>query len=57
MLQKYPKYYDFINLKYFQNKSKDETEQTLKFDFKKQKIIKDKLIGFVYKNAKMRNLV
>ena len=57
LLQKYPKYYDFINLKYFQNKSKDETEQTLKFDFKKQKIIKDKLIGFVYKNAKMRNLV
>lgn len=57
LLQKYPKYYDFINLKYFQNKSKDKIEQTLKFDFKKQKIIKDKLIGFVYKNAKMRNLV
>ena len=57
LLQKYPKYYDFINLKYFQNKSKDEIEQTLKFDFKKQKIIKDKLIEFVYKNAKMRNLV
>ena len=56
-LQEYPKYYDFINLKYFQNKSKDEIEQTLKFDFKKQKIIKDKLIEFVYKNAKMRNLV
>ncbi len=57
LLQKYPKYYDFINLKYFQNRSKDEIEQTLKFDFKKQKIIKDKLIEFVYKNAKMRNLV
>lgn len=57
LLQKYPKYYDFINLKYFQNKSKDEIEQTLKFDFKKQKIIKDKLIEFVYKNAKIRNLV
>lgn len=57
LLQKYPKHYDFINLKYFQNRSKDEIEQTLKFDFKKQKIIKDKLIGFVYKNAKMRNLV
>ena len=57
LLQKYPKYYDFINLKYFQNKSKDEIEETLKFDFKKQKIIKDKLIEFVYKNAKMRNLV
>ena len=57
LLQKYPKYYDFINLKYFQKQSKDEIEETLKFDFKKQKIIKDKLIGFVYKNAKMRNLV
>ena len=57
LLQKYQKYYDFINLKYFQNKSKDEIEETLKFDFKKQKIIKDKLIEFVYKNAKMRNLV
>lgn len=57
LLQKYPKYYDFINLKYFKKQSKDEIEETLKFDFKKQKIIKDKLIGFVYKNAKMRNLV
>lgn len=57
LLQKYPKYYDFISLKYFQKQSKDEIEETLKFDFKKQKIIKDKLIEFVYKNAKMRNLV
>ena len=57
LLKKYPKYYDFINLKYFQKQSKDEIEETLKFDFKKQKIIKDKLIEFVYKNAKMRNLV
>lgn len=57
LLQKYPKYYDFITQKYFQKKSKDEIERTLKFDFKKQKIIKDKLIEFVYKNAKMRNLV
>jgi hypothetical protein len=56
-MQKYPKYYDFINLKYLKNKSKDEIEQTLKFDFKKQKIIKDKLIEFVYKNAQIRNLV
>ena len=57
LLQKYPKYYDFIIQKYFQKKSKDEIERTLKFDFKKQKIIKDKLTEFVYKNAKMRNLV
>lgn len=57
LLQKYPKYYDFIIQKYFQKKSKDEIERTLKFDFKKQKIIKDKLIEFVYKNAKIRNLV
>lgn len=57
LLQKYPKYYDFIIQKYFQKKSKDEIEQTLKFDFKRQKIIKDKLIEFVYKNAKIRNLV
>lgn len=57
LMQKYSKYYDFINLKYFQKQSKDEIEETLKFDFKKQKIIKDKLIEFVYKNAKMRNLV
>lgn len=57
LLQKYPKYYDFINLKYLKKQSKDEIEKTLKFDFKKQKIIKDKLVEFVYKNAKMRNLV
>ena len=57
LLQKYPKYYDFIIKKYIQKKSKDEIEQALKFDFKKQKIIKDKLIEFVYKNAKIRNLV
>lgn len=57
LLQKYPKYYDFIIQKYIQKKSKDEIEQTLKFDFKKQKIIKDKLIEFMYKNAKIRNLV
>lgn len=57
LLQKYSKYYAFINLKYFQKQSKDEIEETLKFDFKKQKIIKDKLTEFVYKNAKMRNLV
>ena len=57
LLQKYPKYYDFIIQKYFQKKSEDEIEQTLKFDFKRQKIIKDKLVEFVYKNAKIRNLV
>lgn len=57
LLQKYPKYYDFIIQKYIQKKSKDKIEQALKFDFKKQKIIKDKLIEFVYKNAKIRNLV
>lgn len=57
LLQKYPKYYDFIIQKYIQKKSKDEIEQALKFDFKKQKIIKDKLIEFAYKNAKIRNLV
>ena len=57
LLQKYPKYYDFIIQKYIQKKSKDEIEQTLKFDFKKQKIIKNKLIEFMYKNAKIRNLV
>lgn len=57
LLQKYPKYYDFIIQKYIQKKSEDEIEQALKFDFKKQKIIKNKLIEFVYKNAKIRNLV
>ena len=57
LLQKYQKYYDFIIQKYIQKKSKDEIEQALKFDFKKQKIIKNKLIEFVYKNAKIRNLV
>ena len=57
LLQKYPKYYDFIIQKDIQKKSKDEIEQALKFDFKKQKIIKNKLIEFVYKNAKIRNLV
>ena len=57
LLQKYPKYYDFIIQKYIQKKSKDEIEQTLKFYFKKQKIIKNKLIEFMYKNAKIRNLV
>ena len=57
LFQKYPKYYYFINRKYLEKKSKDEIEESLKLDFKKQKIIKDKLIKFVYKNAKIRNLV
>ncbi len=57
LVQKYPKYYDFVKIKYFQKRSKDEIKQALKFDSKKQKIIKDKLIEFVYKNAKIRNLV
>lgn len=43
-MKKYPKYYVFMNLKYLKNKSKDEIEETLKLDFNKQKIIKDKLI-------------
>ncbi len=47
----------FVKIKYFQKRSKDEIKQALKFDSKKQKIIKDKLIEFVYKNAKIRNLV
>lgn len=57
LFQKYPKYYYFINRKYSEKKSKDEIDQSLKLDFKKQKIIKDKLIEFVYKNAKIRNLI
>lgn len=57
LLQKYPKYYEFIKLKYFENKSKEEIKETLKIDFKKQKNIKDKLFAFIEKNAKLRNLI
>lgn len=57
LLQKYPKYYEFIKLKYFENKSKDEIREALKIDFKEQKNIKDKLFAFIEKNAKLRNLI
>lgn len=57
LLQKYPKYYEFIKLKYLENKSKEEIKETLKIDFKEQKNIKDKLFAFIEKNAKLRNLI
>lgn len=57
LLQKYPKYYEFIRLKYLENKSNEEIQETLKIDFKEMKILKDKLFAFIEKNAKLRNLV
>lgn len=56
-MRKYPKYYRFTKLKYLEKKSKEEIEKTLNLDFKAQKVLKDKLIEFMYKNAKLRNLV
>ena len=57
LLKKYPKYYEFVKLKYLENKSKDEIREALKINFKEQKNIKDKLFAFIEKNAKFRNLI
>lgn len=57
LLKKYPKYYEFVKLKYLENKSKDEIREALKVDFKEQRNIKDKLFAFIEKNAKFRNLI
>ena len=57
LLKKYPKYYEFVKLKYLENKSKDEIREALKIDFKEQRNIKDKLFAFIEKNAKFRNLI
>lgn len=57
LCKKYPLYYEFLKLKYFKCYSEQEIQEALKINFKSQKIINDTLLEFIYKNAKLENLV
>lgn len=45
-----PTYYKYLKLKYFLNKEDEEIRKLLKIDFERLKILKVKLIEFIYKN-------
>lgn len=45
-----PTYYKYLKLKYFLNKEDEEIRKLLKIDFERLKILKIKLIEFIYKN-------
>lgn len=53
----FPVYYQFLKMKYLEKKTKEEIQEKLKIDFKQQKRIKYKLLGFIIKKAKKRNMV
>lgn len=52
-----PLYFELLKLKYLEQKSDKEIQKTFKIDFKRFKIINYKLVGFIIKNAKLRNLI
>lgn len=45
-----PTYYKYLKLKYFLNKEDEEIRKLLKIDFERLKILKVKLIEFIYEN-------
>ena len=49
--------YNYIKLKYFEKKSKEEIHKTLKMNFKKQKQIDSLVIEFIYKKAKNSKII
>lgn len=53
----FPVYYQFLKMKYLEKKTKEEIQEKLKIDFKQQKRIKYKLLSFIIKKAKKRNMV
>lgn len=55
--RKYPLYFEFLKLKYLERKSDEETQEALKIDLEQFKVINYKLVKFVAKNAKLRNLI
>lgn len=55
--RKKPLYFELLKLKYLEKKSDKEIQETLKIDFKRFKIVNYKLVVFIIKNAKIRNLI
>ena len=49
--------YIYIKLKYFEKKTDYEISESLEINFNDLYVIKGKLIDWIYKNAKMRNLI
>lgn len=57
LCKKFPKYYQYVILKYLESDDAEEISKLLKIDFKELIILDNKLIELIYKKAKMRNLV
>ncbi|MBE5806666.1 MAG: hypothetical protein E7313_08205 [Clostridiales bacterium] len=57
LYKKYPLYFNVLKLKYFEKRTILEIQEALKIDFKSFKKINYKLVVFVAKNAKLRNLI
>ena len=54
-MRKKPIYYKYLKLKYFLNKDDLEIIKLMKIDSKKVKILKNKLIEFVFKMKNIEN--
>lgn len=57
LCKKYPKFYQYVVLKYLENDDAEEISNLLKIDFKEMIILDNKLIELIYKKAKKRNMV
>lgn len=55
LYEKKPIYYKYLKLKYFLNKDDIEIIKLMKIDSKKIKVLKDKLIEFVFKMKNIEN--
>lgn len=55
LCEKKPIYYEYLKLKYFLNKDDLEIIKLMKIDSKKVKILKNKLIEFVFKMKNIEN--
>lgn len=56
LCEKQPTYYKYLKLKYFLNKDDLEIIKLMKIDFKRVKILKVKLIEFIYEIKNKENL-
>lgn len=50
-------YANYLKMKFFRKMNYKEIEKRLKIDFERQKDIEDIILEFIYKNAKIRNLM
>lgn len=57
LCKKYPKIYQYLVFKYFENDDIEEILKLLRIDFKEMIFLDNKLIGLIYKKAKNRNMV